>query len=175
VPIGHAEARQIAELVDSMPPERQTVIRDRFEAALDRLDEAGLLEKVRGYPEVRSAQDRQELGLEYFRAWVDCPFLEDEMCSIHEERPLACREYLVTSDAHHCSDPNPENVRMVKLPKKLSYVLYRFGDGMGKDEPRWIPLVLALEWAEEHADDEEPVYPGKPLFENFVRELGGGR
>jgi hypothetical protein len=33
----------------------------------------------------------------YFLQGVACPFLEAESCGIHPDRPLACREYLVTS------------------------------------------------------------------------------
>lgn len=175
VPVGLAEARHLARVVEEMPAEERARIEDRFEEALDKLDEAGLLERVRGYPEIGSPEDRQDLGLEYFREWIDCPFLEEELCAIYEDRPLACREYMVTSDPEHCSDPNPSKVQMVKLPRKLSYLLYRFGDGAGNDDPRWIPLLFALEWAEEHAEDDEPRYPARPLYENLARGLSGGR
>jgi Fe-S-cluster containining protein len=36
---------------------------------------------------------------------MPCPFLEDESCSIHPDRPLVCREYLVTSPAELCAGP----------------------------------------------------------------------
>lgn len=34
-----------------------------------------------------------------------CVFLEDRQCTIYEDRPLACRAHLVTSDPEKCSDP----------------------------------------------------------------------
>ena len=48
---------------------------------------------------------------------VPCPFLEDESCSIHPERPLVCREYLVTSPAALCAGPTQEGVTPVAVPK----------------------------------------------------------
>ncbi len=43
----------------------------------------------------------------YFHLGIACPFLEDESCSIHADRPISCREYLVTSPAVNCADPKP--------------------------------------------------------------------
>ena len=37
------------------------------------------------------------LGREYFQLGIPCPFLEEESCSIYHDRPITCREYLVTS------------------------------------------------------------------------------
>ena len=46
-----------------------------------------------------------------------CPFLEEESCSIHPDRPLVCREYLVTSPAELCAGPTQEGVTPVAVPK----------------------------------------------------------
>jgi len=170
VPVADAEARALAELVSRMPAERRRAVEERFREALTRLDQAGLLARVRAASSL-DREERHALGLEYFRAGVPCPFLEDESCSIHPDRPLACREYLVTSPAVECASPSAERVRMVRLPAKASSVLFRFGDGEGRDTPRFVPLVLALEWTAEHAADAQAVRPGPRLLEAFVRDL----
>ena len=51
VPITEIEARRIAELIDSLPDPRGTEIRARFAAAVRRLDEAGLRERLE-HPEL---------------------------------------------------------------------------------------------------------------------------
>ena len=96
VPITEIEARCLAELVDSLPEPRRTEIRARFDAAVRRLDEAGLLERLR-HPARLPRDERESLGLAYFALGIPCPFLEEELCSIHADRPLVCREFLVTS------------------------------------------------------------------------------
>src|SRR5207302_1259580 len=45
VAISVVEALAVAETVDALPPERQAAIRGRFEAAVSRLEEAGLLDR----------------------------------------------------------------------------------------------------------------------------------
>lgn len=170
VPVSEPEALYLAELVEAMPPGRAAQVRERFRAALEALG-AGLLDPLRDTSRLKALEDRRAIGLEYFRAGVACPFLEDESCSIHEHRPLSCREYLVSSPAVNCAHPTAETIAMRPVPVKLSEMLYCFGDGKGNDRTRWLPLVLALEWAAAHAGEEQPRWPATALFERFLRGL----
>lgn len=58
----------------------------------------------------------EALGLEIFHLGSPCPFLEAESCSIYEDRPLSCREFLVTSDKHLCPNPTPSTIERVSIP-----------------------------------------------------------
>lgn len=93
VPISEVEAHAIADLIDSMPPPRRDEIGRRFAAARDRLDAAGLLGRIENPTQI-TGEESDELGGAYFRLAIACPFLEDESCSIHPDRPMCCREYL---------------------------------------------------------------------------------
>ena len=173
VPVSEPEAVHIAELVRALPPDRASRVRERFRTALESLD-AGLVARLHDPDANRSLDQRREMGLEYFRAGVPCPFLENESCSIYEQRPLSCREYLVSSPAENCKKPSAETIAMVPVPAKLSELVYCFGDGAGNDRSRWVPLVLALEWAEAQKA-EAPRWPAPKLFENFLRRVGPGK
>ena len=96
--------RSIAELVESLPEPRRSQVKARFEDAAKRLAEAGLLEKLR-QPERWYREGYREFGLEYFRQGIPCPFLEDEACSIYPDRPVTCREFLVTYAREKLSEP----------------------------------------------------------------------
>jgi Fe-S-cluster containining protein len=170
VPIGEAEARAIRDLVASLPEPRQSQIRARFAAALERLDAAGLLAPLRARDGWEPGRHR-EVGLAYFRQGVPCPFLEDESCSIHADRPLACREYLVTSPAEFCADPKVDQVEGVKLPTSIWSAVARLDPvPPGQKSIRWVPLVLAIEWAEAHPEDA-PVQPAAQLFRQFFENV----
>jgi Fe-S-cluster containining protein len=151
VPISEIEARRLAQLVDELPEPRRTVVRARFAAVVERLEQAGLLETLR-HPEHLTESDRSSLGLAYFRLGLPCPFLESESCSIHPDRPLACREYLVTSPAANCAKPSKENIERVELPMRLSTILPRLDHPTAPAAPPWVPLILALELAETQPD-----------------------
>ncbi|HEX6174905.1 MAG TPA: YkgJ family cysteine cluster protein, partial [Candidatus Binatia bacterium] len=105
VPISETEARSIQDLVNRLPVLKQSQIRDRFAEARRRLTESGLLEKLL-HPETWAKDEGWSVAMSYFRLGIPCPFLEDEACSIHAERPIKCREYLVISPAANCRQPS---------------------------------------------------------------------
>src|SRR4029450_6909381 len=130
--------------------------------------EAGLLELLRE-PDQWTPEAYGELVGTYFQQGIPCPFLEEESCSIYEERPITCREYLVTSPAENCSGPPPENIRRVKMLIPVFNAVARWQVPPSEHFlERWVPLILAPEWAEDHPD----VSPGLPGLE-LLRELSG--
>lgn len=171
VPISEVEARRLAEVVLEMPQERRTEILNRFEEARRRLEEAGLLESVHS-PETMDAEQRKALGLKYFRLGIACPFLEDESCSIYSERPIACREYLVTSPAANCANPTAETVKCVRVSLEVSRTIRSFGGDWRAPTDRFVPLIVALEWAAANPDTTKPL-PGPELIRELFSRLTG--
>lgn len=173
VPITEIEARQIRDLVENLPEPRRSDVRARFAAARRRLEGTPVLDKLLN-PDRFSDGDLKatDLGLDYFRLGIPCPFLEDESCSIHPERPIACREYLVTSPAEHCADPALETVKVVPLSGKVSTAVTLMGVEPGRRFTRWVPLILALEWADGHSDNP-PLRTGPEWLGEFLTRLTG--
>lgn len=134
VPVAPSEARALARLVEAMPAERRAVVRTRFTAALERL--GPLLDRLGD-----AAESDRRVGLDYFRQGVACPFLEAESCSIHADRPLSCREYLVTSPAGNCQAPGEAVIDRLPLEGDPSVALLGVSEEGG-----WLPLVQALEF-----------------------------
>ncbi len=172
VPISEVEARRLHELIDALPEALRLQVLARFAEALRRLDEAGLLAKLRAR-EQWSDRDNTRIQTEYFLQGIACPFLEHEACAIYRDRPASCREFMVTSPPEKCAEPTNEEVRMVKLPFHVMSALARF-DARPEDERlRWVPLVLALEWTGQHPDSSAP-RPGseltRELFEHVAEQ-----
>lgn len=162
VPVSVTEAIALIKLIDEMPAERKARVMERFRYALEQVEAAGILEHFkRGL--LTNIDISREVALKYFDARIDCPFLEDEACIIHGQRPLSCREYLAVSSPANCWKPTESQVDTVVLPKKISYILYRFGDGVGDDSAKVIPLPLLFGYQL----PEQPELPGTRLFENF--------
>jgi len=170
-PVAESEAVYLADLVATMPPDRRQAVRERFCNAIAKIGEP-LLERMRDTRALDTMEKRRQLGIEYFALGIPCPFLEDESCSIHQTRPMTCREYLVTSPPENCRTPGPETIRQVPVPIKLSQILYCFGDGKGNEATRWVPLILSLEWAESGRRREVDLqFPGPELFKNFASQI----
>ncbi|MEP6946619.1 MAG: YkgJ family cysteine cluster protein [Acidobacteriota bacterium] len=155
VPISEAEVYQIAELVNAMPEPRQAVVRERFQAAADHFRSLGWFDRIAELADSPKPADPDQVpneliaeALKYFQQGIACPFLEDESCSIHESRPLACREYLVTSPPENCSNPSAATIDKVPIVLHPSRAMRLVGQtGLLN---RWgvLPLIRALELAE---------------------------
>lgn len=170
VPISEAEARYIRDLVNDMPEPRRSEVRRRFSEARQRLEQSGLLEKLLNRQQWND-QDVQPLGLEYFRLGIPCPFLEQESCSIHPDRPVSCREYLVTSPPGNCARPSAESIDQVKIPFKLWTALARLEKvGSPSRFIKWVPLILAPEWADHCPSDPTP-RPGMELLRDLFEQI----
>jgi Fe-S-cluster containining protein len=164
IPISETEAMYLADLIDEMPPERKATILQRFRDAETRIAAAGLTGTLK-FEALTTVEERRKAADKYFELKISCPFLENELCGIHQHRPLACREYLVTSPAPNCWTPTADTIKMVQMPQKLSYVLYRFGDGVGKQPVKFVPLTLMFQ----QPYPEQPRLPGPKIFENFFQ------
>jgi Fe-S-cluster containining protein len=165
VPVSQAEARALGRLVAAMPEARRDHVRQRFRDALAALEVQGLLAEVDAARATPGASAR-DLGLRYFKAGVACPFLEDEACSIHPERPLACRQYLVTSPPAQCADPVPGSIVPVPVPSRPSTALL-LADTAESGVP-WLPLVYALIY-----HDEVPETPPQRTAPAILQDIFG--
>lgn len=148
VPITQPEAHHLRAVVGAMPEARRIDVERRFDAALSRLQQADMLDRLRS-AELWSEVNPVEFGDKYFHLGIACPFLENESCSIHEARPMTCRAFSVTSPAEHCRNPTPDTI--VPLVHPLPRPLDAFGRAIvgapeGTPTP-WVPLVLALDYA----------------------------
>lgn len=158
VPVSRSEGERLLRVVEAMPKERREALLARFTAAEAAIEAAGL-----GQREGRS--DR-ELSAAYFALGVPCPFLEDESCSIHPERPLVCREYLVTSPAELCAGPAQEGVTPLPVPK-----VSLAARGLQDEADDWFPLALLMAWRRTRPRPATR-RPGPEWVQRFLRQLG---
>src|SRR5579862_7857953 len=173
IPVSEPEALHLASLVDAMPEPRRSQVVERFHNA--RRQSAEVLDAVHSASGEAMGVEMTKAGEPYFRLGIPCPFLEQESCGIHSQRPSICREYLVTSPPEHCASLDPDRIKRVPLPVTVSSALMYFGDGRGTEDARVRPLIEALDWAAELSGQPEPRLPAPEMFRNFLRQFTGGR
>lgn len=172
VPLGEAEAVYLKGVLDGLSNDHRSLILERFRIARQALRNSGLLEDLRSDDRLQARDRRREIGLRYFHLGIPCPFLAGESCSIHPHRPLACREYVVTSDPDHCAHLETGQVETLELPRRPSALFYRFGDGAGLTPARWLALPLALDWTNSGTFEAEGrTFDAPGLFARFVHRL----
>lgn len=144
VPISLSEAGFLRnKVLPGLEPDHRLRVEQRLTEAAATLRESGLWGELRALPGEADRERRQAIGLRYFLNGIPCPFLEEESCSIHPQRPLACREYLVTSPVRHCASPNPHDVAPLPIPKRPSRALVQL-DAAATGGPGWQTLIEAL-------------------------------
>jgi Fe-S-cluster containining protein len=175
VPISALEARELVKLVERMPEPRRSQVKARFAAARRRL-ESELPDLM---PQLLHPQDfppEAVRGLEerYFPLGIACPFLEDESCSIHADRPIACREYLVVTPVEYCAASDSSKVRALSPPGGPIYAGIAAAERTpGGNRVGWVHLVLSPDFVAEHPQ-EPPPRPGPELVSELFTRLGKG-
>ena len=143
--------------------------KQKFEKACQHFHETEWFERMDNYAGL-SPEERRKIVLEYFYDGVACPFLENASCSIHQVRPLACREYLVTSPAENCSAPTAETVRLVNMTIEPSKTLREMWRSENLQKMNFLPMIRALEWAEKNPENM-PEKNGTEWLTDFVNGL----
>ena len=116
-----AEIRSVRKAVAALPASQQAEIRSRSEAILARLDADGV-----------QVEPSDEFAEQYFLMSEPCPLLFDGTCSVRDQRPLTCRNYIVSSDPEHCRDPRTGQFvrirRRYAIPRGFVAVSHEFGE-----------------------------------------------
>jgi len=96
-----------------------------------------------------------------------CPFLDNNLCTIYERRPLACREYFIKGSAGACKGQGGI-AEMVEMPVQVTNVLARLASELEGTRVEAVLLPLALVWCEENPERVERTWPAAMMVERFV-------
>jgi Fe-S-cluster containining protein len=172
VPVSAPEAFRLADHVLALDERTREQYLARIDAAESAVEAAGLMSELSAIAEGGAAGDLVSLASRYFEHRIACPFLHEESCSVHHERPLVCRDYLVTTPPELCSAPGRKLLRTVPTPPILSGPLSRAAAALTGSAPVLIPLSIAMRWVDAHADWGFQEWPGPELMGALLRELG---
>lgn len=169
VPLSPAEAWLIADVVAAMPSARQAEVRAAFARSVERVLDSPLRSAFEG-ADVQ-VSELLPLSLSYFELGIPCPFLVDEACSIHAQRPSLCREYLVTSPATSCATLGRAPIDRVPVRVRLSEALVAVSARMLGKPREVVPLPLALIWAEQFREEGQRRFDPRALITALADEL----
>lgn len=167
VEVTEAEAYRLQDTIGALRDDHRRRVDARFAEIRKRVLKAGLYDEMLR-TNLEEGDIRERLSLAFYEQNLACPFLEQDACSIYEERPLACREYLVTSPAEECSRPAAGHVRRIPWP----WPTFEFAMRMTRralDKARLVPLALLPDWI---AQNPEPA-ASKSGVELLMRSFSG--
>ncbi len=162
VPLSAPEAYRLGRELAGMPMPQRVRRRVALAAAMNRILQSPPPPADGLSPEALS---RWQASLE-----MPCPLLRDHLCIAYDQRPLACREHMVTSDPAGCGDPKSPADERVPLPSVLE-ALARLAAELEGGEFQAVVLPLALRHAETHAERAAKLYPTTHLAQRFLAIL----
>jgi maleate cis-trans isomerase/Fe-S-cluster containining protein len=171
VPVTPPEAYALLRLVENLPEPRRADVRARFADRANRLRNAGLADRFLTIDGTGDVKELRDAAQRYFRLGLACPFLEDGACSIYEDRPFVCREYLVTSPPEHCNDPFATPVEGIRMPVAGEGAMLRTAAKFLEKPQSTVALTLALEYAQAHRSELERTFSSRDLFPRALQEL----
>lgn len=142
VPVGPAELRAIRTAIAAMPDDDQAALRARIDQATATAVAAGFTSTSLSDAKTGT---REDVSRRYFELRVMCPLLVDGACSVRDARPLACREYLVSSDPAKCASLDDPTVVRIRLRRDVLDNYSKLEADHGDNGS----LILALALAEE--------------------------
>lgn len=174
VPLSPPEAFALRAYVEQLPQDRQVALMQRMAASKAALASQGLLGRLEAVADATTPipdEDLEPLNRAYYALRHPCPFLENEICSIYEARPAACRELLVTSPPELCDNLAENPVQPIPVAVRIGTVLGLLWASLTNTSARLIPLPLALDWAAQHRGDTTRTWAGSYLIDQMLDKM----
>ncbi|MBN2036354.1 MAG: YkgJ family cysteine cluster protein [Chitinispirillaceae bacterium] len=170
VPLAPAEAFYMVDRLRAMPRDERIPILERFQSIEAILIETGLRADLGS---IDKASDSNSIARAYFALRRPCPFLVHDSCSIHPWRPIACREYNVTSPPALCADPFSNSIASIRLHRRISAGLTKFCAETAGLPPGLVPMPLLFDYYETYRETAEKTWPGVELFDRVLEYVCG--
>ncbi|MCP9455617.1 MAG: YkgJ family cysteine cluster protein [Nitrospira sp.] len=174
VPLSPPEAFRLMDHVRQWPLEQQQRLAVRLADIKSVLAAHGIWQRLLAVVESEQPpndDDLAPLNEAYYSLRIPCPFLEDNVCSVYEERPSACRELLVTSPPANCDDIGSGTVEALPIPIRIGTILGLVWGELTGSVPRLIPLPLVAEWVEHHQSERARKWQGTVLLNSALDKV----
>jgi len=103
----------------------------------------------------------------YSNLTLSCPFLDNHLCSIYEQRPLACREHYITGSAGACRSLRGD-AKVINMPIQMANVLGQLASELEDTEVEAVILPLVPVWYEENSERAERNWPAEEVVGRFI-------
>ncbi len=98
---------------------------------------------------------------------LTCPFLSQDICTIYEQRPLACREHFIIGSTEGCKNGD-SLAEVVDMPIRMSNALVQLSSELEGTTMEAVILPLILLWCEENKKRVERTWPFEMMVKRFV-------
>jgi len=168
VPLSAPEVLFVVKRLLALPLASRSQILGRFDAIENRLESTGLRNKLCTLPDAGDAAGNKAIAQEYFNLKEPCPFLVAQSCSIHQWRPVVCREFNALTDPALCTDPFVNKIRSVPLFMRPSSVLALLASRVAGISSALVPLPHLFDWYEANKELDKKTWDSGMLIRKML-------
>lgn len=164
VPLSMPEVFRLREELSAMGEDFASCVLNTSLACKEKILDIHAFQKLH----INDHYEISEISRWYAELRLPCPFLSKGLCSIYRQRPLACREHMVTSPSSLCKSSALNFPETVEMPVSVLEALGQLAAEFEKSEVEAVILPLALAGLEDGPDRSQRTWPAIRLVERFV-------
>jgi Fe-S-cluster containining protein len=169
VPLSVPEAFRLREEVLAMPQEQAgTILRSFLDSARKIIDSKFHEHNVNDLSHTNIPVQKNLLSKWYAELNLTCPFLSDGICTTYEQRPIACREHLVTGSASLCEALREDEPDVANMPVSILECVGELAAELEQSQVEAVMMPLALPWTQANLERAEKTWPAVKMVERFV-------
>jgi Fe-S-cluster containining protein len=170
VPLSVPEAFRLKEEIDKGPAEKRNLVWKKCLTASHHLLSQKTTKQF--INELSESDPDSPLNLNHISNWYSslklaCPFLHRDICTIYEQRPLACREHFIIGSAGGCENGRAF-AEVLDMPIRVSNALGQLASELEETTIEAVILPLALFWCDENKKRAERTWPIEMIVKRFV-------
>lgn len=169
VPISPAEAYHIRDEIFHLPPIEQNTLFRSCQHTTRQLIAHRIPDAL--FSPTQEHEERLVILSDWYKEMkLPCPFLVNHTCYIYDFRPLACREYFVTSHPSKCLPESTERASQVPMPLRIAEVLAETCRILENGESS-ILLPLLPSFLQNNSQRSWALYPSELVVSTFLEVL----
>ena len=169
VPLSVPEVFRLRQEVLAMPAEQgKSVLQSCLETAKKILNERPEDSEINELAQTNTQPQISRLSKWYAGLKLPCPFLSNNLCISYEQRPIACREHMVTGSAILCDTEGMDEPHIVQIPVSVLECLGELTAELEQSNIESVMLPLALPWAQENLERSRRTWPAVIMVEHFI-------
>ena len=166
VPISVPEAFCMRRQILAMDPTRREFLVKRW------LETASIvIENHQHSPEQNltfTGSDISQISLWYSKIKLPCPFLSENLCTVYQIRPSACREHIVTGFSELCGTDTTKDLNVVNMPVSILDAMTQLTAQLEQSSPEAVMLPVALPWTQINLERDKRTWPAIEITERFA-------
>lgn len=171
IPLSVPEVFRLSEEFLAMPSERSNHLLRNCIATAEKI-----LSKAKRTACMESFSKNAKTGTSQINKWygdlkLACPFLCENLCVLYEERPLACREHIVTGSSDSCQNGRKCRPNVAAMPVSVLEAMGQLASELEGTDVEAIMLPFSLAWVQDNIDRAERRWPAKDMVLRFVEIL----